>query len=402
MVHAAQIEAEDKANCAFGNCQVAGLIQLGFAALVGLIIWCRREAVELTAELLRMSATAFKANLSLLWTTGLLSIGMSFLIISPLGLMAAIGAVPYQAAVAWAGCPTCSAGSPPYLEKYADCDGFSQGDVQPIIPLVSFVGFMMLWAGLLSRELRVANVGGAIGLHYFEQDTGSNRSFTSLKWALTKSFGSLCFASLILAAVELMSRMVEHARNEARRGDNIALKIVVEILACLWRLVEVYVNFLTKMATIALAITAEPFCTSGKNVHKMLMRHNLDGILVDAFAGFTLMMLGLAVATGLGFGTWFIMDSDEKMDIAAGVLSGVIGYVVLSAIAGIVLVTCNTHYMCYILDLDHSFAPSNNTIAIHDLYKRAIDDKIGALKKSGGWAKTGAGKREAAAAAPAR
>ena len=82
----------------------------------------------------------------------------------------------------------------------AECDGFSQGDVQPIIPLVSFVGFMMLWAGLLSRELRVANVGGAIGLHYFEQDTGSNRSFTSLKWALTKSFGSLCFASLILAA----------------------------------------------------------------------------------------------------------------------------------------------------------------------------------------------------------
>ena len=163
LVHAAQIEAEDKANCAFGNCQTAGLIQLGFAAIVGLIIWCRREAVELTAELLRMSATAFKANLSLLWTTGLLSIGMSFLIISPLGLMAAIGAVPYQAAVAWAGCPTCSTGSPPYLEKYAECDGFEKTDVQPIIPLVSFVGFMMLWAGLLSRELRVANVGGAIG-----------------------------------------------------------------------------------------------------------------------------------------------------------------------------------------------------------------------------------------------
>ena len=64
----------------------------------------------------------------------------------------------------------------------------------------------------------------------------------------TPSFVTMLL-SLILAAVELMSRMVEHARNEARRGDNIALKIVVEILACLWRLVEVYVNFLTKMAT---------------------------------------------------------------------------------------------------------------------------------------------------------
>ena len=56
-------------------------------------------------------------------------------------------------------------------------------------------------------------------------------------------------------------------------------------------------------------------------------------------------------------------------------------FVVLSAIAGIVLVTCNTHYICYVLDLYHNYQPSASTQQIHSLYSRAIENRIGVMKK---------------------
>ena len=84
---------------------------------------------------------------------------------------------------------------------------------------------------------------------------------------------------------------------------------------------------------------------------------------------------------------------------ASAILTGLISFVVLFAIAGIVLVTCNTHYICYVLDLDHQYAPSTNTQEIHALYARAIEDRIGVMKKDKSWDTKGPGKRANATAA---
>ena len=45
-----------------------------------------------------------------------------------------------------------------------------------------------------------------------------------------------------------------------RRGDNIVLKIVVEIVACCWNCVQAWVEFLTRMSVIGLAITGANVC----------------------------------------------------------------------------------------------------------------------------------------------
>jgi len=43
------------------------------------------------------------------------------------------------------------------------------------------LSFMVIWVGMLSKEMRIANVGGTIGLHYFEQEmSGENRAVACL------------------------------------------------------------------------------------------------------------------------------------------------------------------------------------------------------------------------------
>eukprot|EP01048_Picozoa_sp_COSAG05_P001905 COSAG05_NODE_70_length_22091_cov_108.202164_5_plen_193_part_00 len=181
------------------------------------------------------------------------------------------------------------------------------------------------------------------------------------------------------------------------------LKIVAEILACLWRCVEVYIQFLTKMAVIALSVTGAAFCESAKSANELLMRHNLDGFVVDVFAGTVLNLFAFAIMILFGFTTYGVASfgtNNDDMRVVLAIVAAIVAFVTLKCVAGIVLVVCDTHYMCYVLDLDNNFAPCATTQQIHTLYKEAIDHRMGQLRSNPKvWASTGPGKREAAAKA---
>jgi hypothetical protein len=408
----------NREDCQFGVCQIASYIMMFSALIVALIIWVRRAQVELTVEILRMSATAFKENLALIWTTSLPNILICIFVLTPIVALIVLGADPSSTVLAFAGCPGCDFGrlptngsdvSTPHGTDKVHWDDLLNSNscgtkVDPGPPpaaILSILGFMYLWCHMLAQEMSVSTVGGCIGLHYFETPHGSgSRAATALKWTLSTSFGSICQSSLILTIVEIIDQVLRRMAEDARRGDNIVLKIVMEIVLCLWRYLEIYINFLTKMAVISLAITGDTFCGAAKKTHSMLLRHNLDGIFVDAFAGFTLRCFSLACAVVAGFSIYFIGDLFFKsvtLLVAISVVGGLISYIALMAVSGIVLVVCNTHYMCYILDLDHNFAPQGRTLQIHALYKKAIGQRIMMLRSSPKqWARTGPGKREKA------
>merc|ERR1712146_865740 len=157
------------------------------------------------------------------------------------------------------------------------------------------------------------------------------------------------------------------------------------------------------MAVLSLAITADPFCTSAKKVQTMLLRHNLDGILVDSFGGITLFCFSMTLSVVLGYAAyWYELasSSSEPVAVAIGWLGGILGFLVLMSISGMVLLISNTHYLCYIMDLDHDHQPQPRTEHIHGLYQRAIANKIRSLRSNPKkWAASGPGKREKASGA---
>eukprot|EP01044_Picomonas_judraskeda_P023514 COSAG03_NODE_6185_length_1100_cov_1.492507_1_plen_148_part_00 len=133
--------------------------------------------------------------------------------------MSIVAVDPADIALVYAGCPGCdfsngTAVTFDDLEK--GCDDFLHDDVEPRVAIAVLVSWMVIWVGMLSKELRIANVGGCIGLHYFEQDIGGTRAVSSLKWSLTSNFGSLCYCSLILTVIEIIDRMIDTLRDNAR------------------------------------------------------------------------------------------------------------------------------------------------------------------------------------------
>ena len=70
-----------------------------------------------------------------------------------------------------------------------------------------------------------------------------NPTAKSAKRALTTSFGSICFGSLIIAIIRFLKQMATNARNDSARDGNVALAIFACIFACILQCIGDILNY---------------------------------------------------------------------------------------------------------------------------------------------------------------
>ena len=124
-------------------------------------------------------------------------------------------------------------------------------------------GFMFVWSSLLFTEIRGFVVGGTIGHWYYHSNDATPPlnwpSLTASKHAFSKSFGSLCFGSLILALIQVVLFFIEMARNSARQSNNVGLKIVLCIVECIVRCIYDLIRMFTGFVTVVCSISGLTF-----------------------------------------------------------------------------------------------------------------------------------------------
>merc|ERR1711939_225573 len=199
-------------------------------------------------------------------------------------------------------------------------------------------------------------------------------------------------ASFILTVVRIIVMMVR-AMEENMREEGGAAAFLACILRCIIETIEAWIQFITKMSTITVAITNDEFWSSCKRTMGMFYRCYLEGIMVERFAKITMSFLAAAVSLIMFVLSYTIMNAvlpDEMtgegtlIPILPALLIGIIAYFTLQLLAGGVLVIINSLYMSYLIDLDNAYEPNEQTIAIHELYKRAVDDSIGFMNQGKG------------------
>ena len=190
-------------------------------------------------------------------------------------------------------------------------------------PLFSAGQFMLIWVGFLFMEIIVHTIAGTTAIWYFHRnddsyDYPSSPAFTALKWSLSsvschiagiwvafflrrqryrcgQAFGSLAMASFILTVVRIIVMMVR-AMEENMREEGGAAAFLACILRCIIETIEAWIQFITKMSTITVAITNDEFWSSCKRTMGMFYRCYLEGIMVERFAKITMSFLAAAVS----------------------------------------------------------------------------------------------------------
>ena len=359
-----------------------GFILWIFAGLAVCMVFCWRAQIEMTAKMLGMASQTLLDNGGLIPVKGLLMV-MEMVVTLPIVVF---NVTSYFQSADWA-----QVYQEPGNYDCMEVCGFAYGASVSRF----FHMFMLIWVGMLFMEILVHTIAGATAMWYFHRnddsyDMPSSPAFTALKWSLTSGFGSLAMAAFILTVVRIIVNMIREAERRAAEEGG-AMFFVMCILRCIAETLEAWIQFMTKMSTIVVAITNDQFWPSCKRTMGMFYRCYLEGIMIERFASITLNFFSMAIALVMFIVSYYILGFVLPDDWVASafvpflpaLVVCIITYLTLQLLAGGVLVIINSLYICYLVDLDNEYAPNETTTEIHQIYEEAVNASVGYMNTEG-------------------
>ncbi|KAI0377185.1 DUF580-domain-containing protein [Hypomontagnella monticulosa] len=166
--------------------------------------------------------------------------------------------------------------------------------------LLVFITFAMYWISEWLKNTIHTTISGVYGSWYFHPHNlprGATRG--SLRRALTYSFGSISFGSLIVAIINFLRQLCSVARQSEAAQGNILGTIMFWILGCIIGILDWAVQFLNRYAFSYIALYGKPYLAAAKDTWNMIKDRGIDALVNECLIGPVLSM----GATFVGYAT---------------------------------------------------------------------------------------------------
>lgn len=174
----------------------------------------------------------------------------------------------------------------------------SKGTLIGMLVLVFFCGY---YISEVIRNVIHTTISGIFGSWYYYamSDQGMPRwpAFGSFKRAITTSFGSICFGSLIVSLIQLVRQLINLLRSGiiAEIAENAFVSCIFIVLDLIIGVFEWMVEYFNHYAYSFIALYGKPYIRSAKETWHMIREKGLDALVNDN-------LINLA----LGFYTFFV------------------------------------------------------------------------------------------------
>lgn len=138
-----------------------------------------------------------------------------------------------------------------------------------VIGLLVFITFAGYWITEWLKNTIHVTISGVYGSWYFLPNNppkGPTRG--AAKRALTYSFGSICFGSLIVALINMLRQACSIAQQQEANSGNIAADVCFCLLQCIIGLLDWAVQFINRYAFSYIALYGESYISSAKATWK--------------------------------------------------------------------------------------------------------------------------------------
>jgi hypothetical protein len=169
-----------------------------------------------------------------------------------------------------------------------------------VIGLVVFITFAGYWITEWLKNTIHVTVAGIYGSWYFGagkpggMPKGAARG--AFKRAMTYSFGSISFGSLIVAIINMLRQACSIAQQQSAQSGNMIGSMMFCCLGCLIGLLEWAVSFFNRYAFSHIALYGKPYIAAAKDTWKMMKDRGIDVLINDCLTGPVLTMGSLFVA----------------------------------------------------------------------------------------------------------
>lgn len=212
-----------------------------------------------------------------------------------------------------------------------------QGNGGYIFVIVLLV-FTMLWVSQVTPNVMHVTTSGLAATWYFagSQNMPRNPTLASFKRAVTTSFGSICFGSLVVAIIQFIRWLVESSSSDYENG------FVQCLLSCVLRCIERIVEYFNRYAFVHVAIYGCSYIEGAKRTFALCRQCFFAAYFNDCLVSPTLNMFAFAVSLVFAFIAGVI-----SMSWPIGVLAFVVALIVHSLFFVPVESAVTTVFVCF-------------------------------------------------------
>ena len=135
-----------------------------------------------------------------------------------------------------------------------------------VIGLIVFITFAAYWITEWLKNTIHTTISGVYGAWFFAP-TGTIKGATrgAARRAMTYSFGSICFGSLLVAIINMLRQACSVAQSSTANSGNIATDCCFCILRCLLGIIEWAIQFINRYAFSYIALYGKSYIESAKD-----------------------------------------------------------------------------------------------------------------------------------------
>ncbi|KAJ3052358.1 putative choline transporter, neither null mutation nor overexpression affects choline transport [Rhizophlyctis rosea] len=161
-------------------------------------------------------------------------------------------------------------------------------DIQHAITI--YFVFSLYWLSQVVRNTVHVTVCGVFASYYFTGVSNVDGSVTvnvrnptakSAKRALTTSFGSIVFGSLIIALIQTLRFVARQVRSNANQEGNNAVALVAACLECLIAMLEGIIDFVNIYAFTQVAVYGKSYMEAARDTWALIQRSGVELIIND-------------------------------------------------------------------------------------------------------------------------
>ncbi|KAF0686836.1 Aste57867_21396 [Aphanomyces stellatus] len=246
---------------------------------------------------------------------------------------------------------------------------------------VFFLLLSLFWGLQVLRNIVHCTAAGTIGEWWFSPDT-HHAVHRAAHRAVTTSFGSICFGSLIVAALSALRFVLLSAKRRKSRNS------VNACLECLVGLLETHLRSFNKYAYCQVALYGKDFRTAGTDTLQLFREKGWTGVVNESLVSSVLSMgcLVVGVATGVVGVGWLHVSmacsAEEIMAHAAHcdtfnvmimtfLACSVVGYAMCAVVSSILDSIVATVFVCFAEDpVAHHITNSEEYVSIVDAWRQ--------------------------------
>jgi len=165
-----------------------------------------------------------------------------------------------------------------------------------------YLNFVMFWNTEVIKNVIHVTISGVFGVYYFFEGSAagapSSPTLGSAKRALTTSFGSICFGSLLIALLQTLHYILNSLRSDSDDG---IMAFLAMCASCILSMLEGLFEIFNKFAFTQVAMYGKPFVRAAKDTWELIKNRGIEAIVNDSLVGNVLGMGTLSVALLSGF-----------------------------------------------------------------------------------------------------